>query len=130
VGARRTHKKNPRQPKCDLQTHILFDSSLDDDEDAESLASDLQVQQAVQKLAAAAAVKTAKIGDHTDKARSTSGGLLQRGMGVGEGGASGAPRNVDANGKSGTWVGDVFYSDDEEDGDENDSHPVCVVCVS
>ena len=78
----------------------------DDDDDALSAASDKQVLHAVERLA--------KRDEDSAKARllASGGGSLIRGA------LPASRKDVDGNGRTGTWVGDVFYSDDEEDGDE------------
>jgi hypothetical protein len=83
-----------------------------------------QVMQAVQKLAQAS--EKDKEQQARAQAQAQAGSLL-RGTGATKGpGAEGRNtalqgKGVDpSSGKSGTWVGDVFYTDDEEEGDEDE----------
>jgi hypothetical protein len=100
----------------------------DDDDDAQHNAADRQVTQALEKLTRISEEKSREhsalsgAGHSLSQARPASGGSLQRGQAWGA--SSGSRRDVDpSSGKSGTWVGDVFYSDDDEEGDEDESPP-------
>ena len=100
--------------------HASSKASTADDDD-QTWAADLQVMQAVQKLAShqelADARASKQVPSKDGGQRAEAGGSLQRGV------APATRKDVDASGKSGTWVGDVFYSDDDEEGDELDSSP-------
>jgi len=113
LGSEPAHSAVGRVPPKAL---AALPGGLDDEDelDSQQSAADMQVTQALEQLSRMSEDKD------RDLTRPASGGSLQRGKVLGAAGQQ--RRDVDASGKSGTWVGDVFYSDDEE-GDEDDSPP-------